>query len=59
VQDVAARAPGTLAFMLAAALMPLFSVTGILLYLSRRRRWGASFRASDLSRWLVEHLMVA
>jgi uncharacterized iron-regulated membrane protein len=29
--------PGKLAFMLAAALMPLFSVTGILLYLSRRR----------------------
>ncbi|MGY4301251.1 putative iron-regulated membrane protein [Bradyrhizobium sp. i1.4.4] len=29
--------PGKLAFMIAAALMPLFSVTGILLYLSRRR----------------------
>lgn len=29
--------PGKLAFMLAAALMPLFSVTGILLYLSRRK----------------------
>lgn len=29
--------PGKLAFMLAAALMPLFAVTGILLYLSRRR----------------------
>lgn len=29
--------PGKLAFMVAAALMPLFSVTGILLYLSRRR----------------------
>ncbi|RZN05092.1 hypothetical protein CWO91_30420, partial [Bradyrhizobium genosp. SA-3] len=28
---------GKLAFMIAAALMPLFSVTGILLYLSRRR----------------------
>lgn len=29
--------PGKLAFMIAAVLMPLFSVTGILLYLSRRR----------------------
>ncbi|MDH2402068.1 PepSY-associated TM helix domain-containing protein [Bradyrhizobium sp. SSUT18] len=29
--------PGKLAFMLAATLMPLFSVTGVLLYLSRRR----------------------
>jgi sulfite reductase (NADPH) flavoprotein alpha-component len=29
--------PGKLAFMLAAALMPLFVVTGLLLYLSRRR----------------------
>ncbi|EJN16246.1 putative iron-regulated membrane protein [Bradyrhizobium sp. YR681] len=29
--------PGKLAFMIAAALMPLFSITGILLYLSRRR----------------------
>ena len=29
--------PGKLAFMVAAALMPLFSVTGILLYLSRRK----------------------
>lgn len=29
--------PGKLAFMLAAAMMPLFVVTGILLYLSRRR----------------------
>ncbi|AWM03720.1 PepSY-associated TM helix domain-containing protein [Bradyrhizobium amphicarpaeae] len=29
--------PGKLAFMIAAILMPLFSVTGILLYLSRRR----------------------
>ncbi|UPJ59307.1 PepSY-associated TM helix domain-containing protein [Bradyrhizobium sp. 192] len=29
--------PGKLAFMMAAILMPLFSVTGILLYLSRRR----------------------
>ncbi|MBR0753267.1 PepSY domain-containing protein [Bradyrhizobium jicamae] len=29
--------PGRLAFMLAAALMPLFVVTGLLLYLSRRR----------------------
>lgn len=29
--------PGKLAFMIAAGLMPLFSVTGILLYLSRRR----------------------
>lgn len=29
--------PGKLAFMLAAALMPLFTVTGLLLYLSRRR----------------------
>ncbi|RXG92042.1 PepSY-associated TM helix domain-containing protein [Bradyrhizobium zhanjiangense] len=28
--------PGKLAFMIAAALMPLFAVTGILLYLSRR-----------------------
>lgn len=29
--------PGKLAFMLAAAMMPLFTVTGLLLYLSRRR----------------------
>ncbi|QOZ65713.1 PepSY-associated TM helix domain-containing protein [Bradyrhizobium arachidis] len=29
--------PGKLAFMIAAALMPLFSVTGVLLYLSRRK----------------------
>ncbi|HEX7924914.1 MAG TPA: PepSY-associated TM helix domain-containing protein [Bradyrhizobium sp.] len=29
--------PGKLAFMLAAAMMPLFAVTGVLLYLSRRR----------------------
>ncbi|RQH10698.1 PepSY-associated TM helix domain-containing protein [Bradyrhizobium sp. RP6] len=29
--------PGKLAFMIAAALMPLFSATGILLYLSRRK----------------------
>jgi sulfite reductase (NADPH) flavoprotein alpha-component len=29
--------PGKLGFMIAAALMPLFAVTGILLYLSRRR----------------------
>lgn len=29
--------PGKLAFMIAAGLMPLFAVTGILLYLSRRR----------------------
>ncbi|OAF12609.1 hypothetical protein AYJ54_45955 [Bradyrhizobium centrolobii] len=29
--------PGKLVFMLAAALMPLFAVTGILLYLSRRK----------------------
>ena len=29
--------PGKLAFMMAAILMPLFSVTGILLYLSRRK----------------------
>jgi uncharacterized iron-regulated membrane protein len=29
--------PGKLAFMLAAALMPLFAVTGVLLYLSRRK----------------------
>ncbi|MGJ5207614.1 PepSY-associated TM helix domain-containing protein [Bradyrhizobium sp. HKCCYLR20261] len=29
--------PGQLVFMLAAALMPLFAVTGVLLYLSRRR----------------------
>ena len=29
--------PGKLAFMIVAALMPLFSVTGILLYLSRRK----------------------
>jgi uncharacterized iron-regulated membrane protein len=29
--------PGKLAFMLAAALMPLFAVTGVLPYLSRRR----------------------
>ncbi|KWV51685.1 hypothetical protein AS156_11280 [Bradyrhizobium macuxiense] len=32
--------PGKLAFMLAAALMPLFTVTGFLLYLSRRRHRG-------------------
>ena len=29
--------PGKLAFMIAAAMMPLFAVTGVLLYLSRRR----------------------
>lgn len=29
--------PGRLAFMIAAALMPLFAVTGVLLYLSRRK----------------------
>lgn len=29
--------PGKLSFMLAAAMMPLFAVTGLLLYLSRRR----------------------
>lgn len=29
--------PGKLAFMLAAVLMPLFAVTGVLLYLSRRK----------------------
>lgn len=29
--------PGKLAFMIAAILMPLFAVTGILLYLSRRK----------------------
>jgi uncharacterized iron-regulated membrane protein len=29
--------PGKLAFMIAAALMPLFVVTGVLLYLSRRK----------------------
>jgi sulfite reductase (NADPH) flavoprotein alpha-component len=29
--------PGKLVFMIAAALMPLFAVTGVLLYLSRRR----------------------
>ncbi|UGY12429.1 PepSY domain-containing protein [Bradyrhizobium septentrionale] len=29
--------PGKLAFMLAAAMMPLFTVTGLLLYMSRRR----------------------
>jgi len=29
--------PGRLLFMLSAALMPLFMVTGFLLYLSRRR----------------------
>lgn len=29
--------PGKLAFMLAAAMMPLFAITGLLLYLSRRR----------------------
>jgi uncharacterized iron-regulated membrane protein len=29
--------PGKLAFMVAAALMPLFAVTGVLLYLSRRK----------------------
>ncbi|WP_298886168.1 PepSY-associated TM helix domain-containing protein [uncultured Bradyrhizobium sp.] len=32
--------PGKLAFMIAAALMPLFAVTGVLLYLSRRRLRG-------------------
>ncbi|OKO87365.1 hypothetical protein AC629_14065 [Bradyrhizobium sp. NAS80.1] len=45
--------PGKLAFMTAAALMPLFSATGILLYLSLRklRRLAQSssdsFRASE------------
>jgi sulfite reductase (NADPH) flavoprotein alpha-component len=34
--------PGKLLFMLAAALMPLFVVTGFLLYLSRRRHRRAS-----------------
>jgi sulfite reductase (NADPH) flavoprotein alpha-component len=29
--------PGQLLFMLAAALMPLFTVTGFILYLSRRK----------------------
>lgn len=29
--------PGRLAFMIAAALMPLFAITGVLLYLSRRK----------------------
>lgn len=29
--------PGKLAFMIAAALMPLFAITGVLLYLSRRK----------------------
>ncbi|QPF92524.1 PepSY-associated TM helix domain-containing protein [Bradyrhizobium commune] len=29
--------PGKLAFMMAAALMPLFAITGVLLYLSRRK----------------------
>ncbi|WP_316174211.1 PepSY-associated TM helix domain-containing protein [Bradyrhizobium sp. SZCCHNRI1073] len=42
--------PGQLAFMLAAALMPLFAVTGTLLYLSRRRlrRQTQSARAVQL-----------
>ena len=34
--------PGKLLFMLAALLMPLFAVTGFLLYLSRRRHRRAS-----------------
>ncbi|MFX7934498.1 PepSY-associated TM helix domain-containing protein, partial [Acinetobacter baumannii] len=37
---------GRLAFMLAAALMPLFMVTGYLLYLSRRRLRAAALSAS-------------
>ena len=37
--------PGRLAFMLAAALMPLFVVTGVLLYLSRRRHRRVSQQA--------------
>lgn len=41
--------PGRLLFMLAAALMPLFTVTGFLLYLSRRRlRRGAPAAARAL-----------
>ena len=34
--------PGKLLFMMAAALMPLFVVTGFMLYLSRRRHRRAS-----------------
>ena len=34
--------PGKLVFMLATALMPLFAVTGFMLYLSRRKLWRAS-----------------
>jgi len=34
--------PGKLVFMLAAALMPLFAVTGVILYLSRRKHRRAS-----------------
>jgi sulfite reductase (NADPH) flavoprotein alpha-component len=37
--------PGKLAFMLAAVLMPLFMVTGFMLYLSRRRHQRASRQA--------------
>jgi sulfite reductase (NADPH) flavoprotein alpha-component len=39
--------PGKLLFMLAAALMPLFAVTGFLLYLSRRRHRRLSRPALD------------
>lgn len=42
--------PGKLAFMLAAAMMPLFAVTGLLLYLSRRRH-------RQLARAPVGHLV--
>jgi sulfite reductase (NADPH) flavoprotein alpha-component len=34
--------PGQLLFMMAAALMPLFMVTGFVLYLSRRKHWRMS-----------------
>ncbi|WFU41655.1 PepSY-associated TM helix domain-containing protein [Bradyrhizobium sp. CB82] len=44
--------PGKLAFMLAAGLMPLFAVTGVLLYLSRRRhrRAGGAGESIAMSR---------
>jgi len=40
--------PGKLLFMLAAAMMPFFAVTGLLLYFSRRRHVRLSRRSLDL-----------
>ncbi|MDB5502257.1 MAG: putative ironregulated rane protein Ironuptake factor PiuB [Tardiphaga sp.] len=45
--------PGRLLFMLAASLMPLFMVTGFLLYLSRRKLRPAKRRATRSVRTLV------